>query len=107
MKTRTWIAAGILAAFLVVPARTAGQSAGDLFLDKCANCHGADGAGQTVRGKKLKLPDLRSAEVQRMTDAQMNDLIAKGKGDMPGYAKVIQDRQIKELVAYLRSLAKK
>jgi len=82
------------------------QEGEKLFLDKCANCHSADGSGQTVKGKKLKLRDLRSAEVQKMTDAQMVDLILKGKGDMAPYSKELVDKQVKALVLYVRSLAK-
>ena len=42
-----------------------------------------------------------------MTDAQMIELISKGKNDMDGYAKELSENQIKDLVAYLRSIAKK
>jgi mono/diheme cytochrome c family protein len=78
-----------------------------VYLDKCANCHSRDGSGQTVRGKRLKLRDLRSAEVQKLTDAQMTDILSKGKGDMPGYQKDLGDAQIKEMVAYMRQMGKK
>jgi len=78
-----------------------------VFLDKCANCHSKDGSGQTAKGKKLELKDLRSAEVQKMTDAKMFELIAKGKGeDMIAYQKELGDEQIRALIAYIRTLAK-
>jgi cytochrome c6 len=74
---------------------------------KCASCHAADGSGNTPLGKKLQLKDLRSPEVQKMSDAQMNTLITKGKGKMPGYEKQLSADQIKQQVAYMRELAKK
>ncbi len=74
---------------------------------KCASCHAADGSGNTVLGKKLKLRDLRSPEVQKLTDAQMTTLIAKGKGKMQGYEKSLSADQIKQQVAHMRELAKK
>ena len=108
MKNFQWMAVVGLGLFVFLAPRAANaQNTQDLFLDKCANCHGKDGAGQTVKGKKLKVRDLRSSEVQKMTDAQMIELISKGKNDMDGYAKELSENQIKDLVAYLRSIAKK
>jgi len=92
---------------MAAPLKAYSQSSEDIFLDKCANCHGKDGAGQTAKGKKLKLRDLRSTDVQKMTDPQMADVISKGNKDMDGYAKELNENQIKDLVAYLRTLAKK
>lgn len=77
-----------------------------VYLDKCANCHSKDGSGQTARGKKLNLKDLRSADVQKIPDAKLIEVIAKGKGDMDGYQKELGDEQIKALMAYIRTLAK-
>jgi cytochrome c6 len=73
---------------------------------KCASCHGADGSGQTAVGKKMNLKDLRSAEVQGMTDDQLLAIISKGKGKMPGYEKSLGAATCKDLVAYIRSLKK-
>jgi len=76
----------LAAGFAVSAARAA--TAEDTYAEKCALCHGADGAGQTARGKKYKLQDLRSAEIQKLTDAQLTEIISKGKGkDMPPYEK--------------------
>jgi mono/diheme cytochrome c family protein len=99
--------------WLVVPVFAATLSSGfaqtgveKVYLDKCANCHSKDGSGQTVRGKKLKLRDLRSADVQKQTDVKLIEMLTKGKGDMPAYQKELGDDQIKALVAYLREMAK-
>ncbi len=75
------------------------------FKTKCASCHGLDGSGNTAAGKKLNARDLRSAEVKKMSDAQMNTIITKGKGKMPA-AKNLNADQINQLVAYIRSIQK-
>ena len=70
-------------------------------------CHGADGAGHTGAGKTFKLRDLRSADVQQMPDAQLFDVIAKGKGKMPSYEANLGHDNIHALVKYIRGLAAK
>ncbi len=82
------------------------DGAGD-FKAKCAMCHGADGTGSTATGKALKVRDLGSADVQGQTDAQLTDIVTNGKGKMPAYKGKLTDPQIKELVGFIRSLAKK
>ena len=77
------------------------------YKSKCAMCHAADGSGNTTMGKKLKLRDLRSADVQKQSDAKFAEIIAKGKAPMPAYAKQLDEKKIDEVVAYLRELAKK
>jgi len=76
-----------------------------LFKRNCAGCHGPDGSGQTAMGVASKLQDLRSADVQKMTDAQLADMIAKGKGKMPTYGARLNPGQIQSVVGYLRELA--
>jgi mono/diheme cytochrome c family protein len=84
------------------------QDATSLFKTKCAACHAPDGSGNTPTGKALGVLDLRSDEVQKETDAQLNDSITNGKGKkMPAYKGKLTDDQIKGLVGYIRDLAKK
>ena len=90
---------------LVVPSRA--QDAATLFKTKCAACHGADGKGETPMGKANKLRDLSSADVQKQSDDELATIITAGKGKMPAYGKSLKPEQVKELVAYIRSLAKK
>jgi mono/diheme cytochrome c family protein len=82
-------------------------TAQDVYLDKCSVCHGQDGAGNTAKGRKLKVQNVRSPEVQKLSEAEMIDIVAKGKGkDMPGFGKELGDDMVKQVVAYYRSLAK-
>jgi mono/diheme cytochrome c family protein len=71
------------------------------FKAKCAMCHGADG-----KGGKMGTRDFASAEVKAETDAQLTDIITKGKGKMPAYSGKLTDADIKGLVTYVRGLAK-
>src|SRR5579863_1685152 len=82
-------------------------AAQDVYLDKCAICHGKDGAANTAKGRKLKVKDVRSPDVQKLSEAEMVDIVAKGKGkDMDGFEKELGKDIVKQLVAYYRSLAK-
>ncbi len=97
-----------MAAILLSSSEATGSPAFDvatLFKAKCAACHGADGSGNTVMGKKLKVRDLRSADVQGQSDAQLTAVISKGKGKMPPYEKSLNQQQVQELVAFIRKLA--
>jgi len=97
--------AGLAIGLTSVPAGA--QDAAALYKTKCAACHGADGKGDTAIGKTNKIRDLSSADVQQQSDADLTAIIANGKGKMPAYAKSLKPEQIKDLVAYIRGLAKK
>lgn len=77
------------------------------FKTKCAMCHGLDGTGNTPTGMSLKVRDLGSAKVQKMTDAQLNTIISKGKDKMPAFNGSLNAEQIKGLVAHIRAMKKK
>jgi mono/diheme cytochrome c family protein len=93
--------------FLVLPAHAADNPGAQLFHDKCAACHGADGTADTPVGKALKIESLLTPEVQKKTDAELMTIIEKGKNKMPAYGNTLKPDQIKTLVAYMRELAKK
>jgi cytochrome c6 len=78
-----------------------------LFKTKCAACHGPDGKAETAMGKANKLRDLASPDVQKQSDAELAAIVENGKGKMPAYGKSLKPEQVKDLVAYIRSLGKK
>ena len=86
------------------PAQSAGET---LFKTKCAACHGPDGKGEVPMGKKLGARNLSSTEVQGQSDAQLTDVVTKGKNKMPAYDGKLTKEQIGELVAHIRELSKK
>ncbi len=98
----------VLVMALVLPAISMAADTGpDLFASKCAACHGKDGSGNTPMGKNLKLRDLGSADVQKMSDADLKNVIDKGKAPkMPAYGGKLSSTQIDDLVKFIRSLKK-
>ncbi len=92
------LACGLIAGF---SASAVAQDAAATYKAKCAMCHGADG-----KGGKMGTRDFASPEVKAETDAQLTDIITKGKGKMPSYTGKLKDSEIKDLITYIRSLAK-
>jgi cytochrome c553 len=72
------------------------------FKTKCAMCHGTDGKGKEA----MKTPDLASGDVQKKSNADLSGVITNGKPPkMPAYKTMTPD-QVKDMVAYIRSLKK-
>ena len=94
-------------AVLAPPVCLRAQSdANKVYKANCVLCHAADGSGNSSSGKALGAKDLRSAEIQKKTDEELTGLITTGKGKMPAFGKKLQPEDIKQLVAYIRSLPK-
>jgi mono/diheme cytochrome c family protein len=51
--------------------------------------------------------DLRSDEVQKQSDAALNEVITKGRGKMPAFGAKIKPDDVTKLVAYIRGLPNK
>ncbi len=86
---------------------SAPAGAQDVYLDKCSVCHGQDGLGNTAKGRKLKVKSVKSPEVQKLSEAEMIEIVAKGKGkDMDGFEKELGADMVKQVVSYYRSLGK-
>jgi mono/diheme cytochrome c family protein len=83
------------------PAKADTGAAEATFKSKCAGCHGADGKGKAA----MKTRDWASADVQKMSDADLAAVITNGKAPMPAYKTMTAD-QVKDLVAYVRTFKK-
>jgi cytochrome c6 len=93
------------AVVLSIPLSAHAQDASaTLFKSKCAGCHGADGTGSAM-GKKMGAHDFTTADVQKMSDAELTDIITNGKNKMPKYGS-LKPEEVKGLVAYIRTLKK-
>lgn len=88
------------------PPASGSAAARSTFKLQCSSCHGRNGAGDTSVGKSLKAADLRSAEVQKQSDAQLAQVIREGRNNMPSFSDSLTQDQIRALVAYIRKLAK-
>lgn len=93
-------------AFAMSVSAFAADATADVYKAKCASCHGADGKGDTPAGKGMKVKDLASDDVQKMSDADLTSAIEKGKKPMPGYEGKLTKDQIDGLVKWIRSLKK-
>ena len=79
----------------------------------CLKCHGADGKGNTKMGKQSGVKDYTDSKVQ----AEMKDenavkiikegIVEKGKKRMDPYGDKLNDQEIKDLIAHMRSFEKK
>jgi len=78
----------------------------------CASCHGKDGSGATMMGKKLNIKDYRDAKVQAIfSDAEAERAIKEGvktngKETMKPFGGKLSDSEIKALVAHIRAFKK-
>jgi mono/diheme cytochrome c family protein len=95
----------VLAASVAMPAFAAGTGEAD-YKAKCANCHGADGLAATPMGKMFKIASFKDPSQVKLTDAEMIASTTKGKGKMPAYDGKLSEAQIKDVVAYIRTLQK-
>ena len=92
-----------VAVVILAPKSFAADDAAKVFGAKCAMCHGANQEG------KAKFPALTSPEVQKMSEAQIADIIAKGKNGQASHAfekKGLDEATIKGLAAYVKTLKK-
>jgi len=99
-------AALLAAALFATPARAQGTGE-KTYKAKCAGCHGPDGSGNTAAGKATKTTNACSEEASKRSDAEWTEIIVKGKNKMPSYDKKLTDAEIKDVIAYMRSLCKK
>ena len=82
----------------------------ELFIANCATCHGVDGSGTTRVGSNLypRVPDLRAAPTQSLTDGDIHYIISNGVRFTGMPALDSMHRESKEdswkLVLFIRSL---
>ncbi len=109
-KARLTVLLSLLVMAVVWPALAQtgkAQQGQKIFADKCVRCHAEDGSGNAPIGKALGAADLRSADVQKKSDADFYTQIDKGKGNMPPFGTSLDKGQIDDLVAYVRQIGKK
>lgn len=100
----TFIALGIFAAL----ASAADAKAGATAYDKsCKSCHGTDGAANPAIAKmmKVEMRDLKSAEVQAMSAADIKKIITDGMGKMKPTAGVT-GAAADDIAAFVKTMKK-
>jgi cytochrome c553 len=110
MKFSTKITVGaLLLGCLIGWSARAGDDVNKIWNTNCAACHGKDGNGRTMMGRKLDIKDLTDAKVQAsFDDAQAAKTIKEGVTDkgtekMKAFGDKLSDDDIKALVAHVRS----
>ena len=97
----------LLVVSLSAKAQTPNPQRGHRLFDQiCAKCHGADGSKTTSVGKAVKARDLRSPEVQDLSDSEIYNQVADGTTNMPPFSPRYRKDQIDSLVLYVRELGK-
>jgi uncharacterized repeat protein (TIGR04052 family) len=79
-----------------------------LYDANCTICHGADGKGAEYNQKaKIKVPDLKSHYVMKLTDGEIFYVITHGikTSGMPAYKLKMSDRERWQLTHYVRHLS--
>ena len=93
----------ILAAALAFLAGSAGaadvQRGATLYATHCAVCHGNNGT-PVMPGA----PNFRRMESLMRPDMQLLAAIRSGKGAMPAYFGVLREREILDVIAFMRTL---
>jgi mono/diheme cytochrome c family protein len=105
---RTILSCLALTALTSTASLAADAKAGKEVYDKsCKSCHGADGTPNPAVAKmmKVEIKDLKSAEIQAMSDDDMKKVISGGKGKMKPVASVT-GASADNVAAYVHSLKK-
>ncbi len=70
-----------------------------IYVKHCQNCHGSRGQGQLPG-----MPDFSRGERLFQADSQLVEVLRNGKGMMPAYRAVLRDKELLDVIAYLRTL---
>jgi mono/diheme cytochrome c family protein len=81
-----------------------------IYEKNCLGCHGPRGDGDSPIGKQLVPPaaDLTSATTKKKPDAELVGIIQNGKPKtaMPPFKPALGEQQIRDVLAYVRSLGR-
>lgn len=95
----------VLAAFSVAGSMGFAQSAGEaVYKANCQSCHGTSGTPSPGIAKMMGVKAASDPDVKKLTAEQEFDSVKNGKGKMKPFASKLTDAQIKDAVAYFRSL---
>ena len=107
------VCCALLATLAAAPAPKKALSARENFEKHCVDCHGENGKAQTRLGRKSGAKDLTDkAAMGKLSDEEMFKTIKfgrknkKGEETMDAFGDGLSDKEITDLVAYVRTLAK-
>lgn len=85
-----------------------------LYLTYCSSCHGETGKGDGPAAKSLPVKPAdhtNGAEMNQFSDKSLQEIISKGGSAvgkspiMPAWGNLLSQKQLSDLVAYIRSIA--
>jgi mono/diheme cytochrome c family protein len=105
---KAWFLILLFAAGASLVAQESTKSSGGqaIFKSKCVLCHGVDGSGNTPLGKQLQAANLRSKEVQKLSNEKLHQIVHDGQANMPAFADQLSEEEINQVVKYVRVLGK-
>ena len=79
----------------------------EVYQKRCQACHGPDGKGnpQMAEALKTEIQDLTTPALLSQPEAELLKAIADGKGKMPPFGKVLNERDQRAVLGYIRQLA--
>lgn len=79
-----------------------------VYGDKCLRCHGEKGKGDGPKAAALPKKAIDYTDRKKMaevTDAQLEQVLLDGNPPMPGYRGRLSDRDVDDVIAYIRSFS--
>ena len=77
-----------------------------LFVRNCAGCHGPQGKGDGYRILGPDPANLTAPSTRKKSDADLLKTIHDGKPNMPAWKVLLSEKQSRDVLAYVRTLAK-
>jgi mono/diheme cytochrome c family protein len=80
----------------------------DIFIQKCAICHGKKGKGDGPKSAELDkpVPDFTKGDFSKQSDGAIFWKIAEGRKPMPSFKSELSEVQRWQVIIYLRELGK-
>jgi len=101
IRSQVVLAAVVALASAVSFAQSGGEAT---YKAKCASCHGAAGTPSAGMAKMMGIKATSDPDMQKLTAAQMFTSVKDGKGKMKPFGGKLTDDQIKDSVAFFRTL---
>jgi mono/diheme cytochrome c family protein len=114
---RKWVGGGLVILVLTVAQVVAAQdkAAGKkLYVTYCSGCHGETGKGDGPAAVSLPVKPANHSDgsvMNQIPDKILSEIISKGgqavgkSPFMPGWGSQLNDKQVRDVVSYVRSLA--